>query len=166
MSPAEWSASVERFRQLAHEWELARGNSDARSRCAQEHTKLIADAATRLPARGEVIALVDAALADADIESAEHLFAVNVMLHRYQFPRRFLPAVIVAAVRHGKDGYRIVASAAGAYGADAVVRELIAIAKTRRLDAGVADFFLYYIGSSRTETSLAQELRSLTTNNK
>lgn len=162
MSPGEWSAFVERFRQLGEEWELSRGQADVRSRCAQAQTKLVAEAASRLPARGEVVTLIDAALADADIESAEHLLAVNVMLRRYQFPRRFLPAVVAAAVRHGKDGYRIVESVAGAYGADAAVRQLIAIANGRGLDAGVADFFLYYIGSSRTDANLCEELRSLT----
>ena len=162
MTPAEWSGSVERYRDLCDEWERVRGQPDARSRCAQAQSKLIAQVATRLPARGDVVAIVETALINADIKSAEHLLAANALMHRYQFPRRFLPAVISAAVRHGKDGYRIAQSASDAYGADAVVRELIAIAKTRGLDHGVADFFLYSIGASRTDAKLAKELRTLT----
>jgi hypothetical protein len=123
---------------------------------------LVSEAATKLPARGDVVKLVETALLDADIESIEHQFAVAVLLRRYQFPRRLLPTFVRAAVRHGTRGYRMIASAASAYSPDDVVRELITIAKTSGLDEGVADFFLYYIGPSRTDSNLVADLHVLT----
>jgi len=163
MTPAEWSAFVERYRELSQEWERARGQADARSRCAQAQLKLISDAAMSLPAKGDVVPLIEAALLEAEIDSLEHRFILDVLRHRKQFPRRFLAAVVSGVLRHGTRDEHLIDVATNAYGGDAVVRELISIAKSRGLDAGVADFYVYCIQvRSRVNASLLEDLHQLT----